>query len=71
MKQYATDVLMTLLLIFLFLRVKQYAENPKSFLLFILSGIIAIFLSNVAVIILFSISVYWMISGFIAKKRIE
>ncbi|MCX5848850.1 MAG: glycosyltransferase family 39 protein, partial [Deltaproteobacteria bacterium] len=68
LKQYITDVFVSLFLLWLFsLFLKQ--SNRKLLLVLAVSGVISIFLSNISVLVLFTLSIYWLIYDFYYKKR--
>jgi 4-amino-4-deoxy-L-arabinose transferase-like glycosyltransferase len=67
-KQYMTDVFISLFLLWLFsIFLKQ--SNRKLLLLLAVAGVISIFLSNVSVLILLTIGVYWMVYEIFSKKK--
>ncbi len=58
-KQYMLDVFVTLLLYYLFLR--SYTSNFYKLVTLIIAGVICVFLSNISIIILFTLSVYFVL----------
>lgn len=65
-KQYMTDVMVLLVVNYLLL--KDYQTSRNKHLLLAIFGVFSIFLSNVAVIILFSGGIYWFIQEFRKTK---
>jgi len=65
-KQYISDVFVTLLLLWLYL---QYLKGYRKSLVIQLSvaGILSIFLSNIAVLVLFSIGIHWLYRSVLQK----
>jgi hypothetical protein len=68
-KQYAVDVFVLLSIFWLFSIFLKNTNNRKFLLLLIFAGIISIFLSNISIIVLATISVYWFISDIVARKK--
>jgi len=65
-KQYMTDVMVLSVVNYLIL--KTYKIPRSKYLLLSIAGVISVFLSNVAVIILFSAGLYWFIQDFRKTK---
>jgi hypothetical protein len=65
-KQYMVDVFISMLLYYFLL--KEYKKNTNQYMLLALFGAISIFLSNVSVIILFTISAFLIITQLKNKK---
>lgn len=66
-KQYMTDVFVFLFLIWLYLKSAENQFSPKSRIILLFSGLIAIFLSHIAILALFTISLHRL--GSIIRER--
>jgi hypothetical protein len=66
-KQYMSDVFTALCMFWLML--KNYKDERNKYILTTLSGAVAIFLSNVAPVILFTCGVYWTYDRFFVTRR--
>jgi hypothetical protein len=69
-KQYMSDVFVLLILFWLFV-VFLKRRNSKLLILLAVAGVISIFLSNIAVLVLFTLGLYWLIDDFFLKNKDE
>jgi len=67
-KQYMTDVLVSLILFWLFSVFLKHG-NRKLLIMLAFAGVISIFLSNISVMVLFTLCVYWFTSDIFFKKK--
>ena len=67
-KQYIGDVMVTCALLYFFF--KKYNNSQNKYLILAIAGLIAVFLSNVAPIILFTIGIYLLYDNLLDKKNL-
>lgn len=69
-KQYMTDVFVMLFLLWLYSHYLKHSKSTSTLAWLAISGILAVFLSNIAILVMFTIGLHWFGSE-VAEKRLK